>query len=130
MLTPTARQMPLEREPFLEESLDQRPVLGRDAALVKLPDKLAAAGFAPVVLLTVVDVTVLLVVPRPAPRASASYDHDQRIDFWGSRVVGNLSPNHRRALHGAHHRLTCLPREICAHLQQNPKKGCKVRSRG
>jgi hypothetical protein len=35
-----------EREPFLEESLDQRPVLGRDAALVKLPDKLAAAGFA------------------------------------------------------------------------------------
>jgi hypothetical protein len=57
---------------FLEESLDQRPVLGRDAASVKLPDKLAAAGFAPMVLLTVVDVTVLLVVPRPAPGAAVS----------------------------------------------------------
>jgi hypothetical protein len=73
--------MPLEGEPFLEQSFDQRPALGRDAALLKLPDKLAATGFAPMVLLTVVEVTVLLVVPGPAPRANISHDHDQRIDL-------------------------------------------------
>ena len=69
------------REPFLEQSLDQRPALGGDPALRKLPDTLAATGFAPVVLLTVVDVAVLLVVRRTAPRANVSYDHDQRISL-------------------------------------------------
>ena len=68
MPTPTARQMPLEREPFLKQALDQRPVLGRDPALLKLADKLAATGFAAMVLLTVVNVAVLFVVRRPAPR--------------------------------------------------------------
>jgi hypothetical protein len=75
----------------------------RDPALRKLPHKLAATSFALMVLLTVIDVTVLLVVPRPAPRASVSYDHDQRIDLWGSRALGNLSLNRRRALHGGHY---------------------------
>jgi hypothetical protein len=60
--------MPLEREPFPQQPLDERPVLGRNPALLKLPDKLAPAGFAPMVLLSVVKVTVLFVVRRPAPR--------------------------------------------------------------
>jgi hypothetical protein len=55
------------------------------------------------VLLTVVDVTVLLVVPGPAPRASVSHDHDQRIDLWGSRVLENFGLDRRRALHESHH---------------------------
>jgi hypothetical protein len=67
--------------------------------LLKLPDKLAPTGFASMVLLTIVDVTVLLVVPRPALRASVSYDHDQRIDLCGSRVLENLGLDRRRALH-------------------------------
>jgi hypothetical protein len=45
------------------------------------PDKLAAAGFASMILFTVVNVTDLLVTPRPAPRVSVSYGHDQRIDL-------------------------------------------------
>jgi hypothetical protein len=61
--------------------------------------KLAVAGLAPMVLFTVVDVTVLLVVPRAAPRASVSHDHDQRLDCWGSRVLENFGLNRRRALH-------------------------------
>jgi len=69
MPTPTARQMPLERKPFVEQPLDQGPVLARDPALLKFPDKLAATGFAAMVLLPVVDVAVLFVVGRPAPRA-------------------------------------------------------------
>jgi hypothetical protein len=92
-----------QEEPFLEQSFDQRPALGRDPALGKLPDKLAATGFTAMVLFTVVDVTVLLVVPRAAPRANISHDHDQRIDLCGSRVLGNLSPDRRRALHESHH---------------------------
>jgi hypothetical protein len=88
-----------QREPFPKQSLNQRPALGRDPALRKRPDRLAAAGFAPMVLFTVVDVTVLLVVPRPAPRASVSHDHDQRIDCWGSRVLENLGLDRRTALH-------------------------------
>jgi hypothetical protein len=72
MPTPTARQMPLEREPFVEQPFDQRPVLGRDPALLKRSDKRAAAGFAAMVLLPVVDVAVLFGVCRPAARATVS----------------------------------------------------------
>ena len=80
MPTPTARQMPLEREPFPQQSLDQWPVLGRDPPLRKLPDKLAATGFAAMVLLPVVDAAVLFVVGRSALGATVSYDHDQPIN--------------------------------------------------
>jgi hypothetical protein len=60
---------------------------------------LEAAGFASMVLFTVVGVTVLLVVPRAAPRASVSHDHDQRIDLCGSPVLENLGLDRRKALH-------------------------------
>ena len=66
-------------------------MFGRNPALLKLPDKLAPTGFAPMVLFPVVDVTVLFVVSRPTPWAVLSYDHDSRIDLRGSRVLENLS---------------------------------------
>jgi hypothetical protein len=47
-------------------------MLGRDPALFKLQDELAPAGFAAMVLLSVVNVAVLFVVRRPAPRTSFS----------------------------------------------------------
>jgi hypothetical protein len=47
-------------------------VLGRDPALLKLADKLAATGFAAMVLLAVVDVAVLFVVRRSALGATVS----------------------------------------------------------
>jgi hypothetical protein len=68
-------------------------------ALRKLSDNLAATSFASMVLFTVVEVTVLLVVPRAAPRSSVSYDHAQRIDLCGSRVLENLGLGGRGALH-------------------------------
>jgi len=79
MPTPTARQIPRSESRSLKQSLDERPVLGGDPALLKLPDKLAAAGFALMVLLSVMDVAVLFVVRRSARGAPFSQDHDQRI---------------------------------------------------
>jgi hypothetical protein len=64
--------MPLERKPFIEQPLDERPVLDRNSALLKRPDKLAATDFALMVLLSVMDVAVLFVVPRPALGAAVS----------------------------------------------------------
>jgi hypothetical protein len=56
-------------------------VRGRNPALLKLADKLAAASFAAMVLLPVVDVAVLFVARRSAPRAILLDDHDQLIDL-------------------------------------------------
>src|SRR2546430_1030756 len=50
----------------------ERPVLTGDPALRKLSDKLATTGFAAMVLFSVVNVAVLFVVRRPAPRTSFS----------------------------------------------------------
>jgi hypothetical protein len=72
--------MPLERKPFVEQPLDQRPVLTRDPALLKVPDKLATTGFAAMALFAVVDVAVLFVVRRPALGATVSYNHGQPIN--------------------------------------------------
>ena len=58
--------MPLERKPFLEQPLDQRPVLTRNPALLKFPDKLATTSFAAMILLPIVDVAVLFVLRRSA----------------------------------------------------------------
>jgi hypothetical protein len=70
-----------QRKPFVEQPLDQRPVLTRDSALLKFPDKLAATGFAAMVLLPVVSVAVLFVVCRPALGATvSSYDHGPPIN--------------------------------------------------
>jgi hypothetical protein len=60
--------MPRSESRSLKRPRDQRPVPAGDAALRKLPDKLAATGFAAMVLFSVVKVAVLFVVPRPAPR--------------------------------------------------------------
>ena len=65
-----------QRESFLEQALDQRPVLARDPALLKLSHKRAATDFALMVLLAVVEMAVLFVARRSAPRAILSYDHD------------------------------------------------------
>ena len=70
----------VQRKPFIEQPLDQRPVLSRDPALLKLPDKLAATGFAAMILLPVVNVAVLFVVGRSALGATVSYDHDQPVN--------------------------------------------------
>jgi hypothetical protein len=72
MPTPTARQMPRsESRSWSSRSMSIR-CSGETEALRKLPDKLAPTGFATMVLLTVVKVTILFVVRRAAPRTTVS----------------------------------------------------------
>jgi hypothetical protein len=80
MPTPSARQMLRSESRLLSRRWISARCSAETEALLKLQDELAPAGFAPMVLLSVVKVAVLFVVRRSALGATVSYHDGEPID--------------------------------------------------